>query len=70
MVFLTMNFDSDFSYETLTEFQESWWVGLVGLVASIPFVIYFWKHYIRDTDWQVPYFIEPSNSENNANLSD
>ena len=49
--------------ETVAGFQESWWIGLAGLVVSIPFVIYFWKHYVRDTDWQVPYLTEPDDCE-------
>ena len=60
--FLTMDIDDPTS-ETVSEFQESWGIGLVGLVVSIPFVIYFWKHYVRDTDWQVPYFTEPDDCE-------
>lgn len=68
--FLTIPFDSLSGPQTIIEFQDSWWVGLIGLVVGIPFVIYFWKHYIRDTDWQVPYFTEPAGCENNANLSD
>ena len=58
MEFLTMHLNGDFSDGTLTEFQESWWIGVVGLIASIPFIIYFYKHYIRNTDWRVPYFRE------------
>ena len=57
------------SYKTITEFQESWWIGLVGLVISIPFVFQFWRRYISDIDWQVSYLSEFSNSEGNANGS-
>ena len=60
--FLTMDIDDPTS-ETVAGFQESWWIGLAGLVVSIPFVIYFWKHYVRDTDWQVPYLTEPDDCE-------
>lgn len=70
IVFLEMHFDSDSSPGTLAEFQESWWIGLVGLIVSIPFIIRFWRHYIRGTDWQVPYLIEPTDCENNAPLSE
>ena len=51
---------------TLEEFQELWWVGLVGFVILIPCVIYFWKHYIRNTDWRVPYLIESDDCENDT----
>lgn len=71
MIFLGMQFDNSFlygtltdSYATLAEFQASWWIGLVGLIVSIPFIIRFWRHYIRNTDWQVPYLIEPTDCEN------
>ena len=70
MEWLEMLFDTSSSPMAIEEFQELWWIGLIGFAIITPFVIYFWKHYIRDTDWQVPYFIEPSNSENNANLDD
>ena len=56
------------SYRTITEFQESWWVGLIALVISVPCVILFWRRYVSKTDWRVPYLIEPPNSENNTNL--
>lgn len=65
---LTMDLD-DSTSETVAEFQESWWIGLVGFAIITPFVIYFWKHYILKTDWRVPYLTESSNNENNANLS-
>ncbi len=64
MVFLEMQFGNSVSYGTLAEFQASWWIGLVGLIVSIPFIIHFWRHYIRNTDWQVPYLIEPTDCEN------
>ena len=70
MVFLSMQFDNFSAPETIIELQDSWWVGFIGLVVSIPFVIYFWKHYIRDTDWQVPYLTETAGCENNAPLSE
>ena len=53
------------SYRTVTEFQESWWIGLIALVISVPCVILFWKRYVSKTDWRVPYLTEPPNSENN-----
>ena len=55
---------------TITEFQESWWIGLLELVVSIPCVILFWRRYISNIDWRVPYLTEIPNSENNANLYD
>ena len=61
-----MQFDNFSASQTITEFQESWWVGLVGLAVSIPFVIYFWKHYVLKTDWRVPYLSESTGCENNA----
>ena len=64
---LTMDLDTPASYETITEFQESWQVGLFALVISIPCVILFWKRYIPKTDWHIPYLTEPPNSESNAN---
>ena len=67
---LTLDTDATISYETIAEFQESWMIGLITLVISIPCVILFWRRYIPGTDWRVPYLTEPSNSENNANLSD
>lgn len=60
---LTLDTDSTISYETIAEFQESWMVGLVTLVISIPCVILFWRRYIPGTDWRVPYLIEPTDSE-------
>ena len=66
MELLTMQFDNFSASQTITEFQESWWVGLVGLAVSIPFVIYFWKHYVLKTDWQVPYLSESTDCENNT----
>ena len=62
--FLTIPFDNLSGPQTITEFQESWWIGLVGLIVSIPFIIRFWRHYIWNTDWQVPYLIEPTDCEN------
>ena len=51
---------------TITEFQESWWWGLLALVLSIPCVILFWRRYISKTDWHVPYLIESDGCENDA----
>lgn len=53
------------SPRTITEFQESWWIGLIALVISVPCVILFWRRYVSKTDWRVPYLTEPANSENN-----
>lgn len=62
---LTMDTDSSISYKTITEFQESWWIGLIALAISVPCVILFWRRYISKTDWRVPYLTEPPNSTNN-----
>lgn len=64
---VTVQFDDSNSQGTITEIQESWWIGLVGLVMSILLVSYFRKHYILKTGWRVPYLAEPVNSENNRN---
>lgn len=58
--------DSPSQQATLEEFQELWWIGLVGFVILAPCAIYFWKHYIRDTDWRVPYLIESDGYENDT----
>ena len=55
------------SQMTVEEFQELWWIGLLGFAIITPCVIYFWKHYILKSDWQVPYLTEPVNSEGDAN---
>ena len=65
---LTMDLDTSAAYETIAEFQESWQLGLITLIISIPCVILFWRRYISNTDWRVPYLTEVPNSENNANL--
>lgn len=64
-VYFTMDLDTPASYQTIAEFQESWWIGLIALVISVPCVILFWKRYVSKTDWRVPYLTEPPNSENN-----
>ncbi len=51
------------SYRTITEFQESWWIGLIALVISVPCVILFWRRYISKTDWRVPYLSESIDGE-------
>ena len=62
--------DASPSETTLEEFQELWWIGLIGFTIITPFAIFFWKHYIRNTDWQVPYLTETAGCGSNANLSD
>ena len=64
MALLATRFGILTSYRTVTEFQESWWIGLIALVISIPCVILFWRRYVSKTDWRVPYLTEPPNSEN------
>lgn len=54
------------SYRTVTEFQESWWIGLLALVISVPCVILFWRRYVSKTDWRVPYLSESIDSENDT----
>lgn len=70
LALLGTRFDIFTSPKTVTEFQESWWVGLLAFVLSIPCVILFWRRYISNIDWRVPYLTQPSNGENNANVSD
>lgn len=64
--YLTMDLDTPTSYVTIAEFQESWWVGSIALVISIPCVILFCRYYLLKTDWRVPYLIEPDGCENDA----
>lgn len=62
---LTLDTDSTISYEkTITGFQESWMIGLITLIISIPCVILFWRRYISKTDWRVPYLSESIDNEN------
>ena len=61
-----MDIDSSISYETIAGFQESWSIGLIALVISVPCVILFWKRYIPKTDWRVPYLIESDGCENDT----
>ena len=63
---VTMDLDAPISYKTITEFQESWWIGLIALVVSVPCVILFWRRYISKTDWRVPYLIESDGCENDT----
>ena len=58
--------DSPAQQGTLEAYQELWWVGLVGFVILTPCAIYFWRHYIRNTDWRVPYLIESDGCENDT----
>lgn len=64
MEYITIELDTPASYETISEFQESWWIGLIALVISVPCVILFCRHYLSKTDWRVPYLTELPNSEN------
>ena len=65
--YLTMDLDTPASYATIVEFQESWMIGLIALVISVPCVILFWRRYISNIDWRVPYLTEPIGSENITN---
>ena len=69
MEWLGILFDDPLSETTIEEFQKLWPIGLIGFAIVTPFVIYFWRHYIRNIDWQVPYLTEPTGCENSANLS-
>lgn len=64
--YLTMDLDTLASYGTIAEFQESWWIGLIALVISIPCVILFCRYYLPKTDWRVPYLSESINCENDT----
>ena len=66
---LTMDLDTPASYATIVEFQESWMMGLIALVISVPCVILFWRRFISNINWQVPYLSESPNSEDNTNSS-
>lgn len=59
--------DDSPSQLTIEAFQELWPIGLVGFAIITPCAIYFWKNYIRKTDWRVPYLAQPVNAENNPN---
>lgn len=63
MEFLSIQFDNLSTPQTIAGFQESWWVGLVGLIVSMPCVIYFWKCYMLKIDWCVPYLSESTECE-------
>ena len=63
-------YGSSTSPMTVEHFQELWPIGLVGFAIITPFAIYFWRHYILKTDWQVPYLIKPSNNENDTNSNE
>ena len=64
--YLTMDPDTPASYVTIAEFQESWWIGLIAFVVSVPCIILFWRRYISKTDWRVPYLIESDGCENDT----
>ena len=66
MEFVIIQFDNSPSPQTITEFRESWWVGLLALVISIPCVFQFWRRYIPQTDWRVPYLSESTDCESNT----
>ena len=70
MEWLEILFDVRSSERTIEGFQELWPIGLAGFAIIVPCAIYFYKHYIRKTDWRVPYFAEPAGCENNAPLSE
>ena len=61
--YITIELDTPASYETILEFQESWWIGLIALAISIPCVILFCRYYIPNIDWRVPYLSEVPNGE-------
>lgn len=65
--FRRIYFDDPISHKSVTEFQESWWVGLVTLVISIPFLFLFWRRYISNIDWQMPYLTKSTHSDDTTN---
>ena len=48
---------------TITSFQESWWIGLLTLIISIPCFFQFWRSYISNIEWRIPYLTESPNGE-------
>ncbi len=67
LAWIGTEFGESASDTTEVEFNELWQVGLIGVVITIPCAIYFWRRYISNIDWQVPYLSEPPNSEVNEN---
>ena len=63
LTWLETEFGESDSHTTDVELHELWQIGLIGVVITIPFGIYFCRRYILKTNWQVPYFTVPSNSE-------
>ena len=61
-VYFTMDLDTPASYQTIAEFQESWWIGLIALVIGVPCVILFCRYYLPRRDWRVPYLSDFDNS--------
>ena len=61
-VYFTMDVDTPASYQTIAEFQESWWIGLIALVISVPCVILFCRYYLPKRNWRVPYLSDFDNS--------
>lgn len=61
-VYFTMDLDTPASYQTIAEFQESWWIGLIALVIGVPCVILFCRYYLPKRDWRVPYLSDFDNS--------
>ena len=55
---LEIPFGDSASQTTIEEYQELWPIGLAGFALITPFAIYFWKHYVRNTHWEIPYFSE------------
>ncbi len=64
---LGTKFGESASPTTDVEISELWQAGLIGVVITIPCWIYFWRHYILKTDWQMPYFTESATCDSDAN---
>ena len=63
MELLTIQFNNFSTPKTIEGFQESWWIGLLTLIISIPCVFQFWKRYMLKIDWRVPYLSESTDCE-------
>jgi membrane protease YdiL (CAAX protease family) len=47
--------DADTSF-SVTEFQNEWWIGALGLLIGIPWLIYFIRKNWLNTTLKIPYF--------------
>lgn len=44
------------SQYTLSDFQNDWWIGLVGLIIGLPWFINFYKKEVANNIFSIPYF--------------